>query len=220
MPVTGVVAIAALVAAATVVCVILSVTIKALRWRIRECAVFVAVEAGRLLVLSEQRIVRGRVVEFGLQPLRRFVAADAVAAHPVLVRFVFLVAIDAVRGRLPVFSIRRVAVFAFCVLVRSQQFKVSETMIERCLVKNDDDRITTLVFGMTGGALVGLNFGAFPVVSVFLIDVFCDIFVAIETELPLCFFVESFVAGGTLILQVRVSLDDIAGHDQRLNVLS
>jgi len=42
----------------------------------------------------------------------------------------------------------------------------------------------------------------------------------IKAELPLTFFVEHLVARGTFILKLEVSGYDLAGHDQRLNILS
>ena len=51
-------------------------------------------------------------------------------------------------------------------------------------------------------------------------DVACNIFMTIEAKLTLPFFVEQFVAAGTLAFKIRMPLDDFTGHDERLNILS
>ena len=68
VPVAGVVAIFALLAAAAIVCIIFGVTVKARRGCIQERMVFVAVQTGGLLVFAEQWVVGCIVVEFGVRP--------------------------------------------------------------------------------------------------------------------------------------------------------
>ena len=219
VPVTRVVAISALVSAAAVMRVILGVAIKTGCRRVRESAVFMAVETGGLEVFSEQRVVRCRVVEFGLQPFRWLVAIDAVAAHSVLVRFVILVAVHAFRGCVPVLVIRLVAVAALGVGMRSEEFKVREAMVEGGFIQDDYGRVTAQVLRMAGGTLVSLDFGAPPVESGFPVDVLGNIFMTIQAKQPLSTLVKLLVAGGATVLKVCVSCYDLSGHYEGLDIL-
>jgi len=188
------------------------------RW-IRKSSVLVAVEAGGLLVLAEQRVVRRRVIEFGLQPFGWFVAGRTVSAHSVLVGFIFCVAVNA-RGRCcPAFLVGLVTIVAGRVFVRSQQFEIGKAMIERGLIENDNQCITTNMLGMASEALVRLNFGAATVEAGFRVNVHGNILMAIHAKLPLPALVKSLMARRTFAFEIRVALDNRTRHDQGLDIL-
>ena len=219
VPVARVMTVSALVAAAAVVRIIFSVAIETLRRRIRESAVFMAVETSGFEVFSEQWVVGRRMIEFGLQPFCWLMAIDAVRAHSVLVGFVFFVAVNARRGRLPVLQIGLVAIFAVSIFVRSQQFEIGKAMIESGLIEDDNERITANMLRMAGRTLVSLDLGAPPVESGFLVNVDGDLFMAIHAKLPLPALVKSLVARRTFAFQIRMSLDNRTRHDQGLDIL-
>jgi len=71
VPALRVMAVAAFIAAAAIVCVVFRMAIETFRRRALEGIVGMAVEAGGLLVLGGQGIPGGVVIEFDVQPLRR-----------------------------------------------------------------------------------------------------------------------------------------------------
>ena len=219
MPVTRVVTIAALIAAAAIVRIILFVAIKTGRgWR-REGPVLMAVETGGFNMFAEQRVVRRIVIKLGLQPLGWLVAGRAVIAHCAVVRLIVLVAVGTSRWRIAILYVRFVTVGTLRFLVRAEQFEICKTVIKSRFVNNHNNGVTSYVFGMTGGTLVGLNFSALAVESCFGLDIGCDVLMAIEAQKFLTLFVKHLVAICALGFEFRMPCNDLAGHHQGLNVL-
>jgi hypothetical protein len=188
------------------------------RW-IRKSSVLVAVEAGGLLVLAEQRVVRRRVIEFGLQPFGWFVAGRTVSAHSVLMGLIFRVTVNARRGCLPPLLVGLMTIVAGCVFVRTQQFEIGEAMVERRFIEDDNACVTANMLRMARRALVGLDLGAATVEPGFLVDVHSDILMAIHAKLPLPALVKSLVAGRAFAFQVRVGIGDRTRHNKGLDIL-
>lgn len=112
VPVGWIVAVFALLAATTVMCVIRFMTAKTTGRRVRERSVLVTIQACGFLVLAKQREFRGVVVKLGVGPLGRLMTRCAVVVHRILMRFVVAVTIDAVRRRLAMFLILGMTVAA------------------------------------------------------------------------------------------------------------
>ena len=187
--------------------------------RVWEGAIFVAAQAGRLLMLSEQWVFRGVVIEFGISPFGWLVARRAVVIHRILMRFFVAVTIDALRWRFPVFLVGNVTVAALGLKVSAYEFEVGEGVVEIIFVQDHHISVTTLVIGMAGCALVIAGVRMAPVIAERSRNIRTHIFVTIHTELSLAGLIEHDMAGGTLGLDLGVSFDDIARHDKRLDVL-
>lgn len=91
-PAGWLVAIAAFIAATTVVGVVLGVAAKAGGWRVGERIVRVAVEAGRLLVFADQRVTGCAVVKLHVQPASRSVTVAALRTERPRMRVVVFMA--------------------------------------------------------------------------------------------------------------------------------
>jgi hypothetical protein len=179
-----------------------------------------AVEARCFLMFAEQVVIGCAVVELGFKPFGWLMAACAVSAHLVLMRFVVLVAIDAVGLCFPVFGAGLMAVLTFGFSVRAEQLKVSKAVVESVFIQQHDDRISTFMFCVAGRTLIGLNLGALAVKPGFRVNVESDILMAVEAKLLLSLLVEHLVARGTFAFELEVRGCDFSGHDQRLNILS
>lgn len=92
LPPRRLVAVAALVAAEPVMRIVLRVTAKARRRRVRKCPVLVAVETGRFPMFTDQRETGRIVVKFDIEPAGRRVAVAANGTHRLPVRVVVIVA--------------------------------------------------------------------------------------------------------------------------------
>jgi hypothetical protein len=91
-------------------------------------------------------------------------------------------------------------------------------VIKDLLVEPNDVELPSFMFRMTVLAFGRLDVFAAPVIAETLIDVFCDLFVAIQTQLLLRFFAEKFVTTFAFPFILRMALDDFAGHDDALHV--
>ncbi len=220
MPIAGVMAATTLITAAPIVRVIFGMAVDTGGWRFGESSILMTIQTSRFAVFTEQGIFCCSVVKLAFQPLGRFVTGNTIKAHRFLMRLVVTMTVDALRWRFSMLQIRFMTIGAVGLRVRTAQLEVGEAMVKRSFVQNNDDRISSLVFCMAAGALVGLDFCAKPMKSSLATDVACDIFMTIEAKLPLPFFVEQLVAAGTLAFKIRMHLDDLTGHDERLNILS
>ena len=95
MPVAGVMAVRTIVAAAAVMCVVFGMAVETRRRRIGKSPVFMSVQTSRIVVFAQQCVVGGAVIELGFQPIGRLVAGCTVRSHLVLVRFIFLMTVNA-----------------------------------------------------------------------------------------------------------------------------
>jgi hypothetical protein len=146
-------------------------------------------------------------------------AVDTLLAHETLMRIILDVAGQTLGRRIPKFVFRRVTVRANGLQVSANQGEVSEVVIERRFIEDHDLRIATLVIGVAAGAVftpgirgTAVKPGAAP-------NVCANIFVAIDTKLRLRVTVEHDVAGAALGLGIRMRVDDVTGHDKRLDGL-
>ena len=145
IPVAWVVAGPAFITATAIVRVVSFVATEAGRWRFGERAIFVTVKAGRLLMLSEQRVFRGVVIELAISPFGWLMARRAVVIHRILMRFFVAVTIDAIRWRFPVFLVGNVTVAALSLKVSACEFEVGEGMVEIIFFQNHYVRVAPFV---------------------------------------------------------------------------
>ena len=214
IPAHGAVAIAAVVATATVVGVVLGVAAKARRRGIGERVVRMAVEAGRFLVFADQRIAGGVVVESHLLPVVGSVTITALRTECPGVRVVVLVAGKAVARRFPAPLVGLVTVVAIVVGVFAEQREVGEFVIEGLRIEADDIRVATLMVGVTGGARSLAGPTILAVEAKLPIDVVRDLFVTVEAQCTLLAAFKPQVAVGAFLFVLGVRFDDLARHDQ------
>ena len=220
VPVSGIVALLAFLAASTLVRVVLGVTAIAGRRRVLVGRVFMAIETRSLFVLAEQGIVGRLMIEACFFPLGGLVTLATVRAERLLVGIVLAVTVVAKLGRLPIQGVRLMTVLAFGVGVRIDQFEVREIVVERRLIQADDVRVTADMVGVARGALHVFYVGGQTVKTLLCPDISADIFVAVHAQLALSGFIEPLVARRTLALEVRMTGNHFAGHDSHFKVLS
>lgn len=119
--------------------------------------VFVAVPALHVTMFADQREVCCVVVKFRVCPVIRVVTVIALRTQITVMNFVFAMASDALTGRIATFFTRLVAAGAFGIKMFTQQFKISEPMIERFFVEPKNIGVTTFVIGVTTGAGIIVN---------------------------------------------------------------
>jgi hypothetical protein len=220
VPVSGVVALLAFLAASTLVRVILGVTAVAGRRRVLVSRVFMAIETRSLFMLAEQWIV-GRIMIVGcFFPLGGLVTLATVRAERLLVGIVLAVTVVAKPGCLPIQGIRLMTVLAFGLGVGIDQFKICEAVVECRFIQADDVGVTADMIGVAHGALHVFYVGGQTVKTLLRPDISADIFVAVHAKLALSGFIEPLVARRTLGLEIRMIGNHFAGHDSHFKVLS
>jgi hypothetical protein len=93
-------------------------------------------------------------------------------------------------------------------------------VVEAVFSKNDDFGVAAVMIGMTGRALVIARVRVPAVIPGGRTEVRGDVLVTIHAKLPLRILVKHLMARGTLRLELSVTSDDVARHDERLDVLS
>lgn len=185
MPVSGIVTALALLAAATVVCIVRLMASEAIGWRVRERSVLVTIQACGFPVLAKQRKFCGVVVKLCVFPFGRLVTRRAVVIHRIFVRFVVAVTIDAVRQRFPMFLIVGMTVAAPGFEVCTGDIEVSEGVVEFVFDQNNDVGIAAVVIRMAGRALVVAGLRMESVIADGRINICGNVLVTIHTELSL-----------------------------------
>ena len=95
VPVRWVMATRTVIAAASIMSVVLGMAVKAGGGRFRERSVFVAVQTSGVTMLAKQCVFSRAVIELGIQPLCRLMAGGTVGSHRILMRFIFFMTADA-----------------------------------------------------------------------------------------------------------------------------
>lgn len=131
---------------------------------------------------------------------------------------VVLVAADAVPLCVAKLDLRFVTVLALRVEMRFDQFKISECVIEAVFVKVHDVCTATVMIGVTAGAVIVPRIRKQAVKAAFRRDVGSNVLVAVQAQRPLLIAIEGLVTRRTIFFDVRVTLDEFAGHDQRLDL--
>ena len=142
----------ALLTTASFVHIVFSVAAVAGCWRVLVCLVGMAGQAFNLAVISNKREISCVVIEGRVGPVPGIVAVGTLAAQVAIVCIVFQMTVYTYTRRIPALDVRQVTAGAFRLSVMTQQFEVSEEMIESCFVQPQDIGVSSFVVGMAGRA--------------------------------------------------------------------
>lgn len=213
-PADRAVTVSALLAAPSLVGVIVLVAGKAVRRCIQVRRIRVAIEACGLAMMADQGKTGRIMVELRFLPADRGMAITAGGAQALLVGIVVRMAVDADGRRLTVLQARLVAIFTGGFEVLSYQLEIGNGVIESRLIEIDDVGIATDMIGMTTRTSLIAHVVAQAVEAGVLLDIGRDIVVAIETKIVLLCLFEQFVTLAALALEIGMRFDHFAGHDQ------
>jgi len=146
------------------------------------------------------------------------VAAIARLAEASLVRIALLVTVEAPSGRAAKGDRGRMATAALRGSVCTLELEVRRGVIERLPIKLDDVGISPLVFGVAVPAILAQGIGLAPVKSFSLLAVCSNVVVVVASDAKTTLRLpgERRVAAAALLLELGVSRDQRARHDQRL----
>ena len=187
--------------------------------RALERGVGVAGIALRFSMLADQGPPGRVVIELDVGPAGRRVAVAAALAHVLFVRIVFPVTRETGGGRIAVLVLGRVAIRALGVEVQADELEIGHAVIKVVFVETDNVGITAEVVGVTSVALRSAGIRVSAMETGAASDVIRDDFVAVHTQSALRLLVKGLVAARTLGFDIGMALDDVAGHQQRLDVL-
>ena len=187
--------------------------------RVREGSVLVTIQACGFLVLANQRVFRGVVIELGFGPFGRLMTRRAVVIQRIFMRFIVAVTIDAVRRRFPMLFVGGVTVAALGFEMSAGDLEVGEGVVEIAFDKNNNIGIAAFVIGVAGRALVVAGLRMKSVIAVGSVNIRSYIFVAIHTQLPLGRLVEHRMTRRALGLYVGMAGDDLTRHKNGLDFL-
>jgi hypothetical protein len=173
--------------------------------------------ADHFSVRAFERKLRFRMVErFGAPPRLFTVASITFLTKVALVRIGFLVAADALTGRIAELYSGHMAPRATDLPMGPFDFEIREGVVECLPVQLDNIHAASLVVGMAGPAFSGTGICAPSVKSALLLTIRRDFFVTRQAQLRLTRFGERLVAIGTVFFQPGVPLDQWPWHDHTL----
>lgn len=179
--------------------------------------------AGRALgarMLAHEGKPRLAVVEAGLLPRAFGVALGAAGTELTLVGVVLAVAFDAGARRFAPALARLVAALAIdSGAMRAVEGEVRPAVVEPRLVEGRDLRLPSLVLRVAGPAFLALRLRRAAVIAALRARVRGHVLVAVLAQARLRRLLEALVAAFALHLELRVPLDHLAGHDDRLEHL-
>lgn len=216
-PVRRSVAILAIPPTAAVVSIILLVTSEAGGRGQGERVVRMAIQAGDLPVLAEQRVAGSVVIEFDLLPIGGRMAVRTGFTKIAFVHVIVSVAIKALVRCFPKFLTAVMTARTFHVGMLSLEKEISHSVIKGSLLQHYDRRISAFMLRVTCLALFSLGSGKQAVIPPRLLDVCCDIIVTFGTPRILAFLFERSMTRRAFTFDIRVSLNHFARHDQFLN---
>jgi Holliday junction resolvasome RuvABC endonuclease subunit len=154
------------------------------------------------------------VIKLDVVPVTGVVAAGAIAAQITLMNIIFAVARLAGVGRIAVFLACRMTTIAGCLGMLTEQFEVSERVIERRFIQSHDIHVTAFMVGMARGASLIADVCRPAVKAKRGADVLRYILMAVQTQGILLRTTESLVARRTFRLKLRMPLNHRTWHDQ------
>lgn len=158
--------------------------------------------AGDVAVLTGQRKAGfSMIIGQSILPPGDRMASLTIAAKATQMRIFFGMATGASRRSRPITAARFVTADALGFGMPANQRIIGQTVVERCRVKGDNPVSSTMMFAMTGFALLRSG-GGFAVKTCTLVYVTCDAFVARQAHAVHGFFLESLVTAVTLLLQL------------------
>jgi len=137
--------------------IVFSVTAVAGCWRVLVCLIGMAGQALNLAVLTDKSEAGHIMIESRVGPVARIVAVGTLAAQVAVVCIVFLMAINAFARGIAMLHIGRVTGGTLSLSMMTQQFEVSEKMIENCFVQPPDIGVAAFVVGMAGRARAAID---------------------------------------------------------------
>lgn len=215
-PIGRLMAIAALGAAATIMCVVVGMAVVAGGGCLGERLIFVTVEASGRQVFAEQRVAGNVVVEFDFGPAGRRMAVATFGAHGFAVNVVFFVAGKARGWRITVLFFCLVAVAALRLQVLPVQGKIGQRMVKIGLVEAENVSVAALMVRVAAGAFLRARISGQAVKPALGFKVCGDVIMTVKTQLALFAAFEFLMTVAALGLQVRMAGDHLAGHDKRL----
>jgi hypothetical protein len=211
-PVPFVVAVGALRAVGALVCVVQRMAAVAQCRSLFVLLVDVTSAAGGGAVCAVQCKVGRVMIEGEFPPFRGAVTVAALFSQFALVTVMLFVAVDTGRGRFRVSPVRSVAGGAGHVEVRARELEIGLPVIERQRIETDNVGIAAQVFAVT---VFAVDIGAVreaPMVALAGCDILAHLLVTVQTQARLGSFPEPQMAVRTGGLQLRMPLDDFAGH--------
>ena len=157
MPVRRLMAVAAFLSAAPIVCVIFGMAAKACRGRIVKRVIGMAVETARCCMAADQRKAGLVVVKGDNLPASRRMAIVAGLTDRFRMRAVVFVAGDAGGWRRPVLAVGFVATGALQTIMFSLQGEIGVLVLKRGFIERDNIRVTSLMLDMAVRALSALG---------------------------------------------------------------
>ena len=100
----------------------------------------------------------------------------------------------------------------------AEQLEVCDVVIEALLAQTDDICIPTQVIYVAACTAIFIRFREKAVKSDSVANIACDIFVADQAQPSLLAAIECEVAGATFCFDIRVPFDDLARHNERLDL--
>lgn len=157
MPVRRLMAVAAFLSAAPIVCVIFGMAAKACRGRIVKRVIGMAVETARCCMAADQRKAGLVVVKGDNLPASRRMAIVAGLTDRFRMRAVAFVAGYAAGWRRPVLAVGFVATGALQTIMFSLQGEIGVLVLKRGFIERDNIRVTSLMLDMAVRALSALG---------------------------------------------------------------
>ena len=134
-------------------------------------------------------------------------------------RVVFRMAGEAVRRRITMLAPGLVTGAAFGVEMQSDQFEIRHRVIEPLFVETNDVGVAADVIRVAGFALRRAGVRMASMKAGRGRDVVCHVLMAIHAQSALRLLVEGLVTAGAFDFDFGMSLDDLARHQQGLDVL-
>jgi len=171
-----------------------------------------AARAACRLVRTGQRIFGLVVIEPSRPPTGLFVTLAAVVVHRIAVFIVLAMARNTIIGRFSPRDFGFMAIAAGRRLVATEQSIICLRMVEGRFAQTIDVGITTDVVGMTASTLAIQGQGVSAMKALAPVDITGNQFVTAQTEPPLRIILEGEMTGAAILLEFRVSLDQLSRH--------
>ena len=214
-PVGGLMAVAALGAAAAIMRVVIGMTVVAGCGRLQECLIFVTVQTCRCQVFAEQWVAGAAVIEFDIEPAAWRMTVGTLGAHGFAVNVVLFVTRKTRRRRIPVLVFSLVTVRTLRLHVLPVQREIGQRVVKIGLVETNNVRVATFMVRVAVSAFSCACISGQTVKPALCVKIAGNVFMAVKAKLTLFTAFKFLVAVAAFRLEVRVPGNDLAGHDER-----
>ena len=218
VPSSRAVAVLALLAALAIVRVVFRVAAVTCRRRALERLVFVAGKALRLKVETDQREACHVMIELDVEPAGGRVAIATFGSHRFIVNIIFNVARVAFGFGIAKFRLRFMATAAIHVGMIAFQSEVRVLVIEQLPVQYNDRGISSVMILVAVCAIVESGILGQAMETDDIADIKGDVLVAVQAQRTLLAAIECLMAGIAIHLVLGVPFDNVARHDQGLDL--